>query len=527
MARPSTGTVQWTGARWRARITLEDGSRPWVDLPESIGEHDVEKARAKAREFAAYAREHGYRRTPKGPLVGDTETVREYAERWLEERERRGLRAVSSDRQRMRTHIVPLVGDLPIRAITAKDCRTLVAALDAKVRAGELAWRTAQRVWGVLSKMMGDSCGSKVEALRVRDDDPTSSVAPPDRGTERSKAYLYPSELLSLLSCERVALRWRRVYALAVYTYARAGELEALTVDDVDLARGVVHVHAATDRETGKARETKTKHARRLPIEPTLRPLLDVLVREAGEHGPLVRMPQREEGAVMLRRHLKLAGVDRAELYADDATRTPLTFHDLRATGITWRAIRGDDPLKIQSSAGHSSFDTTQGYIRAAQAFAEGFGEVFPALPRSLVSSDAGDGSTGEGDSSIESSGERETTSVIARDRTGLESDHTHSNARKLARKRAVRGDASTRIHPVSDGFVMPSDDSPDTSTTSAERPADGASRAAYPPSEGSTPRGRLALALGDAVRAGLETGDASLVALAARALAELVGAKG
>lgn len=387
MARPSTGTVQWTGVRWRARITLADGSRPWLDLPESIGERDIERARAKASELAAYARARDLRRTPKGSLDGDTETVRQYAERWLEERERKGLHSVRDDRGRLVGHVFPLLEASPIAAITAKDCRALVATLDAKVSSGALAWRTALNVWGVFSKMMGDACGSKVEALRVRDDNPSAGVAGPDRGIERAKSYLYPSELLSLLSCERVALRWRRVYALAVYTYARAGELEALRVDDVDLEHGTIRVHRQADRDTGKLRPTKTKTHRAVPIEPNLRPLLAALVRAADRHvdAPLVHMPPRESGAFMLRQHLQAAGIDRAELYADDATRMPITFHDLRATGITWCAVRGDEPIKLQRRAGHTTLDTTQRYIREAENVREGFGDVFPALPRVLV----------------------------------------------------------------------------------------------------------------------------------------------
>lgn len=119
-------------------------------------------------------------------------------------------------------------------------------------------------------------------------------------------------------------------------------------------------------------------------------------------------MPPREDGAATLRKHLLVAGVDRAELYADDATRTPLTFHDLRATGITWRAVRGDEPLKIQRSAGHTDLNTTQRYIREAENLREGFGDVFPVLPRALLSSDAGDGSTGEG-----GEGEKHTGSAV------------------------------------------------------------------------------------------------------------------
>ena len=50
-----------------------------------------------------------------------------------------------------------------------------------------------------------------------------------------------------------------------------------------------------------------------------------------------------------------------------------------------WR-FRGDDPLKIQHRAGHTDFETTQRYIRMAEASREGFGIVFPELPGVLVS---------------------------------------------------------------------------------------------------------------------------------------------
>jgi hypothetical protein len=55
-------------------------------------------------------------------------------------------------------------------------------------------------------------------------------------------------------------------------------------------------------------------------------------------------------------------------------------------------AIRGDDPLKIMSRAGHVDFSTTQGYIREAEAVRAGFGDVFPPLPPSLLRADDGSG---------------------------------------------------------------------------------------------------------------------------------------
>ena len=58
------------------------------------------------------------------------------------------------------------------------------------------------------------------------------------------------------------------------------------------------------------------------------------------------------------------------------------------ATGLTWMAVRGDDPLKIKQRAGHSTFSTTGLYIRQAEAVREGFGQVFPTLPDSLLGLD-------------------------------------------------------------------------------------------------------------------------------------------
>ena len=95
-------------------------------------------------------------------------------------------------------------------------------------------------------------------------------------------------------------------------------------------------------------------------------------------------MSSKRDMARGLRRWLWNAGVRRHELHHRTPTTRPLRFHDLRATGCTWMAVRGDDPLKIQHRAGHTDFETTQRYIRMAEAQREGFGTPFPELPESL-----------------------------------------------------------------------------------------------------------------------------------------------
>ena len=82
------------------------------------------------------------------------------------------------------------------------------------------------------------------------------------------------------------------------------------------------------------------------------------------------------------KRWLRRAGIDRPELFASDATRQGLRFHGLRATGITWMAVRGDPGEQIKRRAGHRNYATTEHYIREAEVLRDGFGEVFPELPR-------------------------------------------------------------------------------------------------------------------------------------------------
>ena len=100
------------------------------------------------------------------------------------------------------------------------------------------------------------------------------------------------------------------------------------------------------------------------------------------------RLPNRM--ASRLRDWLLKAKITRKEL-TDESSKTtrPLSWHDLRATGLTWCAIRGDDPLKIMSRAGHADFQTTQIYIRTAESLREGFGEVFPPIPDALLQLDS------------------------------------------------------------------------------------------------------------------------------------------
>lgn len=382
-----TGTIERHGDHWDVRPTMADGKRGQrlCQLPE------MSKARARdlARVLTERAAATGtVRDTPPVPPVAKCPpeaSVRAWCDRWCEDRETRGLKSVDDDRGRLRKWILPKIGDLPVATFRQADLERFVEKLDEQVRADDLAWKTARNVWGLVTKACDDMVRSKTAALRVRKDNPATLVRGPDEGAQRSKSYLYPGEFLAVVSCERVPIRWRRLIALSVYAYPRAGELEALGLEDVILNARYLHVHRAIDRNDDGEKSTKTKRTRRVPIEPELLPLVDLLARERTCAPRLVTMPPLSDLSARLRQYLLWAGVTRAELHANDATRKPMTWHDLRATGITWRAIRGDEPMKIMYAAGHENMSTTMGYVREAEALGFLRSEVFPALPASLL----------------------------------------------------------------------------------------------------------------------------------------------
>ncbi|HEY4117030.1 MAG TPA: tyrosine-type recombinase/integrase [Byssovorax sp.] len=377
---------------YKVRVTTNAGKRPWIHLDPSPKSPQAE---ARARETAAhYSERYAIEKLepvekPKpGAPPTEGETFEAWAERWCKSREAKGHTTVADDRGRLRKWITPAFTGKPMTTITRDDVEALVEALDGRIVSGELAWRSARNVWALVSKAFSDACAAKDRSLRTLRENPALGVRPPDRGEDKAKAYLFPSEFLALMSCAAIPVPWRRVYAISTYLYSRAAEVRGLAWEDVDLDHGLVLIHRTID-DDGVVSSTKGMAARRFAIEPTLLPMLRRMYTAAGGVGSVVpHMPTEKHLAPMLRRHLLAAGVNRAELHANDRTRKRLRFHDLRATGLTWLAIRGDGPLQIKQRAGHKAFTTTEGYIRDAEAVREGFGDVFPPLPAEVESSD-------------------------------------------------------------------------------------------------------------------------------------------
>ncbi len=141
-----------------------------------------------------------------------------------------------------------------------------------------------------------------------------------------------------------------------------------------------------------RVRGKKTTAAKRtVPIEPSLRPLLEALVDERPRGALLdVPRPDGKGGASdLVKRDLERAGLTRPDLFRDDAEHMPFTFHGLRHTCITHWTVAGRDQLFLLTAAGHTDVGMTRRYLAAASSLSAKFGQPHPPLPAELVANQA------------------------------------------------------------------------------------------------------------------------------------------
>lgn len=385
MGRVARGSVTERSGKLYARVTLKSGKRVLHLLGERAALSDAEAARL------AIVVSDGYRsgrfahpsEEPKLAATGETkgpeETVGEWFARWTLERGT-WISHVGSERSKYKHRIHPFIGDIPLARVTREDCERLVEHLDAMSEAEEITGKTAVGTWTVACAMFRDAYSGKDKRFRARKDDPTHDVAAPDLSDEKAKVYLYPSEAEQLLACDEIPVERRQLYALAAYSGLRASEMSPLRWADIDLVADVIDVVKAEDRSKRTIRSTKNHETRRVPLDPALRPILEAM-RDG--NGLVVDVPISKL-AESFRKDLRRAGLTRPALFTSSLTQKPMTFHDLRATAITWWALQGLPLHAIMRRAGHRSTDTTMRYVREAETLGRAIGTPFPPLPASL-----------------------------------------------------------------------------------------------------------------------------------------------
>ena len=180
---------------------------------------------------------------------------------------------------------------------------------------------------------------------------------------ELDLTVLTSSEVEQFLGEARlVGHRFYPVWAMALMTGMRSGELFALSWNDVDFDSSLIRVNKAWSSKNGIT-ATKTRTCRVVPISEDLTALLRglKLVSDGAGH-VLPRLWEWEQGqqALITREFCKAANV------------TPVRFHDLRATFITNLLAKGVSLAKVMAVVGHAEIKTTNGYLRKAGVDVQG-----------------------------------------------------------------------------------------------------------------------------------------------------------
>ena len=352
---------------WECLFTMPNGTR------KSVYGKSRPDVRAKMEEALDKARK-GI--DPKG----ERQTLAHFLDAWMTETQQPKLRpsTLKSYESYIRTHIVPRLGDKTLGELTAQDVQRFLN--DCTCRG--LSPRSVQYIRAILRAALGQALRWGYVERNV------AALASPPRQKRKQIETLTADEAGHLMEATQED-RLGTLFATALYTGMRQGELLGLRWPDVDLDAGIVRVRQAVQKIDGTWEFVEPKSANGRRTLPLCQPAIDVLrhqkeqVRAMRQHAD---MAWQEWGLVFpsalgtpldssnvthhLQRQLDRAGLPR------------VTFHALRHTCGSLLHQEGVPARTIMEILGHSQMTLTLGtYCHATNAM---FDEAASALERAL-----------------------------------------------------------------------------------------------------------------------------------------------
>lgn len=341
------------------------GRGHWARLPRAHGRRSL--GLFPTREAAAEALAAELERFVEQPP--DVLTVARYGRRWLDRRAASGdYRSVDSERRRWADYVEEsALGNTPIGRVTPGDVRRWLRELDGK--APQTRRNALSLVRGVLRSAVED------EHLVT---DPTRDIRVPKaaRAGEKDRwTWLDAHELAALLSVRLPSQRtpperWISIWTVAAYSGLRAGELWALTWDDVDERRGVICVRRAVT-ERGRLGPPKGGQAREVPLLAPARTALAAW-RAVAPRSPRGLVWPSEHGGghhrtgyqAQIKVGLRAAGIERRVRFHD--LRHTCGSHLLQGTWAPWIVARALRLEEVRDWLGHGDITVTQRYAHLA-----------------------------------------------------------------------------------------------------------------------------------------------------------------
>jgi integrase len=278
-------------------------------------------------------------------------TLKDFTPRWLEEyaeAQRHKPSGIATARSILKTHLIPLLGSVPIDEIGAADAARLAAKL------GDRSPKTVNNVLSALH-------GILVVAHRwgVIQEPP---VRMPFLKHQKPEKEFWDFEDLELLVAMAAKTGWREhlIVLLGARAGLRRGEMAALTWGDVNLPRRRITVRRSLWEK--RVTDTKGRTSRTVPL---VQALADSLQAHRHVRGELVLC--WDNGLPLTCRSIQTM-VERVERAAG---LRHLGVHALRHTFVSHLVMRGIPPKAIQELAGHSSLTTTMGYMHLSPGVLE------------------------------------------------------------------------------------------------------------------------------------------------------------
>lgn len=340
------GFVYSRGNKLWISFNARDGSRRRRPTGLDVGQENHANELLKAIDGQIAAEKAIGAPATSGPML-----FREYARLWIAEREERELMSVSDDRSRLKNHILPHFGNLPLDEIRPRQVRVVVKLW---ARSGA-APRTVINIFSVLRTMMQDAVADEILAANPcvlkRGELPTKRDKNPEW---RPTAIFSQAELQELLSNPQVPGDRRMINALMGLGCLRFGEAAALRWHHVELdykPLGRLLVARSYSTKKKKEKGTKTDVPRHVPIHPALAALLKGWL-DSGFRALYGRSPTPEDLVVPSRRWQCRSNNHGLKKFHQDLARIhlrPRRQHDLRRTFISLARAGGARKDVLQS----------------------------------------------------------------------------------------------------------------------------------------------------------------------------------
>lgn len=163
-----------------------------------------------------------------------------------------------------------------------------------------------------------------------------------------------PQIKILLEQSKAMGCEWYPIWACAIYTGCRSGELFALTWDKVDLENRRIIVDCSWNKVDG-FKSTKSGHERIVEIAPPLVSILrEIKISDPSSHFVLPRLPIWEKGDQARALRLFLAGLGLPRI----------KFHDLRAITCSMLLSKGVPMYKVMAMLGWRDLKTASIYLR-------------------------------------------------------------------------------------------------------------------------------------------------------------------